>query len=577
MGSSNRLEHLTAMTLDQGVLDRMQDACTFGLVLVADVETPAGFLRISDRHGYVGSTFYKAVTNFPVIRRTLGEWLNPSLELSEISLDISNVDGWLNHLLPGGEDFEGWVNKSITVRLGLRDVAATFFTIFYGFVTDDGGVSRDRIKLTLTARDQFDRLKKKYPSTSLTKTTYPDLEDDLQGVIIPVIYGDYTVEINEAGASVPAFVLNGADVDVLAGTEDVQLIISENDNLLFDTAFVYVQRSDVFWLFDSAEITAGAGNRFFTIAQGGNISATVIDPDTGTPTPETQTYQYQTGDKFWCRVKGKDLGAYSDNMIWIVRDILINHGGVDAGDLAANWTTLRDKASPPESALANIKGRQLRQEPEAVITEALQLLEQVRVEMHIDNDLKWRLRTLHFEDFPDPDTITHVIRNWDIKEGSFKPIMGDEAKTFWNRAKADYNFDPVLNANSRQTPTFRNQNAIDQQGKEISEKPVFPNLYIETDVINQLKEMLKLASAQTEHIDVVLTPRSVKKDLGDFVLVNVQLGATVIENRPAMIRTLGYDGIELPCRLWDFTLLNYPGYTGPAGTVGGYNADIEQE
>jgi hypothetical protein len=70
------------------------------------------------------------------------------------------------------------------------------------------------------------------------------------------------------------------------------------------------------------------------------------------------------------------------------------------------------------------------------------------------------------------------------------------------------------------------------------------------------------------------------KDIGDFIMVDVDIGASVFASVPMMIRDLGYDpsGLKIPVRLWSFQIVPFPGYTpGYSGTVGGYNATITQE
>ena len=578
MATSDRREYLTATMLDQATLDRMQDNCEFGLRMAADIESPDGWLHVSNGHTYVGTRFYQALAEFPTIRRTMGEWLNPALEFSTLELSIGNVDGRFNKYLPGGSHYDGWVGRSVTVRLGLRDVEATYFPIFQGEVTDAGGFRRDQKKITIVARDKFDKFSKEYPATAITREVFPDVEDNLIGTIIPVVYGDWTVALNPGGASIPGIPVNGRHDDVLEGTMNLQVLVSENANTYFDDAHCYVQRSDKFYHLDQANIVVGSGNRSFEIVQGGTATATVKDEETGMPVVETIVYTYEQGDKFWCRVRGKNLGSYSDNAVAIAKDILKTHGGATEDDFHSNWATVRDKAAPAESAIKNIKARVWRQEPVAAMAEASALLEEVRVEVFPDVNLQLKLSPFHFDAFPAPASISYTVRNWDLKRDTFSPKLDE--RNVWNRAKADYNFDPVLNATSQTTPTFRNDQAILQMKREISKKPVFPLLYRAEDVVLQLHEMLKVASSGSEFVDVVLTPRSVKKDLAEFIKINVRFGSTVMENVPAMIREIGYDpaGLAMPMKLWSFQLLPYPGYTpGYPGTYGGFSASITQE
>jgi hypothetical protein len=576
MATSDRREYLTATVLDQDLLDRMQDNLEMKLELVVDVETPAGTIKASDRNKYVAGTFYEALTEFPVVKRSIGEWLEPVIEFSRLTVSVSNVDGRFNQFIAGGANFGGWIGKRVDVKLGLRDVSATYTKIYSGLVTDVGGFQRDRTKITLITRDDFDRVNRNFPSSVFTKGSFPDLEDNFVGVVTPVVYGDWTVglpERNVAGAiavaaSVPVTPVNGANAGVVAGTTALRCIVSANDNVYLDTANVYLKRSDIYYPFDAGDITiVSTGNRIIDIKQVGSGGTTLIDG---------AAYQYTSGDLIYVRCKGKDLGAYDDNLVEQAKDILMTYGGVTGGEIDANWASFRDKASPAESSISTFKSRVWVQEPQPAMQYVLSMLEQVRLEAFLSRELKFKLSSLHFDDFE--ASPTHVVRNWDVEEGTFNPMLDD--RNVWNRARAAYAFDPSRNENAYETAIFRNSPAITQSGKEISKKVVFPNLYEESTVILQLKEMLKLASGYAEFIEITLTPRAVLRDIGDFVSINVNMGSVVFENVPAMIREISYDprGLKIPVKLWSMQMIPFPGYSpGYAGIVGGSTATITQE
>ena len=78
--------------------------------------------------------------------------------------------------------------------MGLRDVSSTFSTVYAGKVTDIAGFKRDRAKLTFNTRDYFDRVNVKFPFSAFTQDVFPDIEDNLIGVVVPIIYGDVSAE-----------------------------------------------------------------------------------------------------------------------------------------------------------------------------------------------------------------------------------------------------------------------------------------------------------------------------------------------------------------------------------------------
>lgn len=571
MSGRDRQRYLTETVLDQEFLDWSHDNLENRLEMVCDIETPSGTIHASDRNKYVGGTFYEALMTFPVIGRTIGEWLAPEIQFSTLTIELSNADGRFNNLLPGGADYDSWVNREIEVNMGLAEQSATYTRIFKGTITDIGGVKRSVKSITLLARDNYDRLSTTFPNQVLTKDAFPDIEDDKAGMVLPVIYGDFTVALEPSPAIVPSFVVNGADPDVIGGPlNNVDCIISENDLSLFDNTKVYLLKNEAYLLVPSSEITnVGAGNKRFEVRQN---TATLWADDNGA----SVAYLYQTGDQFFVRVKGKDLGAYDDNLVAQAKDLLLTYGSVVSGDLDANWDTYRDKATPSQSAIVNIKSRVWRQEKTPLIQFVLSMLEQVRLEAFIDRDQQIRLNSLHFEDFVASPTFT--LKNWDIVKESFSPQL-DERNNF-NRAQGAYDFHPDLNENARATALFRNQASITQISKEISKQIVFPNLYVETDVEAQLTEILRMASSMFEIIDLQATWRSLLQDIGDFVSIDVKIGSAQFEMVPAMIRNIGYDpnGLKIPMRVWAFQMCPFPGYV-PAfpGTVGGYSATIDKE
>lgn len=580
MSTKDRREYLTATTLDQGLLDRCQDNLDNGLEMVVEIQSPTGLIYASDRNKYVGSRFYEALTEFPVIKRSLGEWLAPTIEFSNLQLGLSNVDGRFNEFNPGGASFGGWINKEVQVKMGLRDVESSYTTIYAGNVTDIGGYQRDRMRVTLISRDAFDKVNVQFPTKVFTAASFPNIDPALIGVVLPVIYGDWTTELKRQKLVpsdpsspvddipiVPAFPVNGGAAGVIAGTTSVRLYVSDHDLTFIDDGELHLKRGDAYYKFDAADVSIVSGNRVLDVKQIGNGGTTLVDG---------AGYQYAAGDTFFVPVKGKNLGAYDDNPVWQARDILMTFGGLVSGDFDANWETYRDKASPAESAVSTFKSRIWVQEPQGVMEYALSLLEQVRLEAFVSRERKFKINSLHLDDFVAAPS--YAVRNWDIEAGTFNPKLDD--RNAWNRARASYSFDPSQNAEARETPIYRNSAAITQSGKEISKRLIFPNLYQANAVILQTKEMLKLASGYAEFIEMTLTPRAALKELGDFVSVNVTMGATVLENVPAMIRDIGYDpaGLRIPVRVWSFQMIDFPGYSpGYAGMVGGAGAVITEE
>lgn len=573
MATRDRRPYLTSDVLDQDFLDESQDNLECRLEMVVDIEAPDGStIFASDRNKYRGGTFYEALLNFPPIRKTIGEWLTPTLEFSTITLQLSNVDGRFNKFLQAGADFSDWIGNRVTVRYGLRDVELTYTRIFVGFVTEVKGFGRTQKSIEIQARDRYDTINKTFPRVVFSNDDFPNIEDSNIGVGIPVIYGDWTSNLRNP-AMVPSFVVNGADPDV-DGTNDptrnpVENVVSITALTEFDTSGVYFKSGDLFMNVPAADITVTSGdNNQFTVAQN---ASSWVELDDGS----TEQYQFSQGDSFLVKVKGKNLSGFDENSVEIARDILKDFGDLSAGDFDSNWDSFRDKNTPPQSAIANIKARAWVSEAQGALEYALQILEQVRLEVFVEREtLDLKISALHFENWnPNPD---FTLKNWDVRAGSLKMAIDDA--TNFNRAQADYNFSPDLNQNSFKTPIFRNQASIDAT-KAISKLIVFPNLVVESDVTNQLKEILKLSSSMFEELELDLTWRSILRDIGEIVIFDVNIGSTVFSQVRCMIREIGYTSQgQVPIKLWSLQMTPYPGYEpGNPGTVGGYNATITQE
>lgn len=579
MSSRDRRPYLTETVLDQDFLNRCQDNLTCQLELVVDIEAPDdSFIRASNRNKYVGSVFYEALLNFPVITRSVGDWLQPQIEFSQLELELNNSTGRFSNYLPGGADFASWIGRSVQVRLGLRDVASTYFTIFKGSVSDVGGFSRSTASIRIVARDDFDRLRKSIPVGVFTPDIYPDIEDGNIGLAIPIIYGDWTVAVTERQGSVPAWVINGTN-DNVRGEDDagnpvarnlpVECVISQTVLTEFQTDSVWLKRGSTTYQINAADVfDVTIDKNRFKIKQDGSGGVTLV---------EGATYAFQTGDLFFCKVKGKDLGAYDNNIVAIARDLLQAEGGVLNAELDTTaWDAYRDKASPAESAISTFKARVWLQEPVPLIELVLSLLEQVRVEMYQNRDLKLSLASTHFDEFV--ASPTHMVTNFDLEKGTFKPELDD--LTNFNRVQGEYNFLPDVGKQAYQTKVVRNQAAINQAGKEIYKRIVMPNLYDSAVALSQIKETLKISSSYLEHVQCSLTWRALLLDIGDFVKLNVVIGSTELVDVPCLIRRIGYDpsGLQLQMELWSFQMCPFTGYNpGNAGTVGGQFASLIEE
>jgi hypothetical protein len=471
--------------------------------------------------------------------------------------------------LPGGQDYAPWLNRNVTVKLGLGENGATYFTVFSGRITEVGGMKRSVKTITIVARDIFDSLTEQFPKAVLSNAVFPFLEDSLQGKLAPVIYGDWTTNLDTDPAAIPTFIVNGADPNVSEDEgprQPVDVLVTTLALAYLDVENIYLKKGDAFFKVPSSDVTLlGGGNNRFTVAQ-----------KTPNLWVEDKEYTFASGDAFYVRVKGKDLGLLSDNIVWQARDILTTYGNLANELFDANWLTLTDKAAPSQSAIKFIKSRIYETEAKPVIQYVLSLLEQVRLEAYVSREQKLKLHSLHFEDWQ--VNAAFQLKNWDIVKDTFQPGI-DERNNF-NRARANFNFLPSRNENAAQTPILVNAASVTQIGKAISKQITFPNLYESEAVKAQLREILKISSSLLELGTFSVTWRSALRDIGDIISVNISIGSTVLDTVPVMIRDIGYDpaGLKLPLRVWILALCPFPAYQpGYPGTKGGFSAAITEE
>lgn len=580
MTTVDRRPYETATTLDQDLLDEMADNLVGKIQTVIDVGAPDGStIRVSDRHKYVDGVFYPAlIQNMPEIHKTIGEWLVPGITFSAISISISNVDGRFNKYLPaGGADFADWVGLSVIVRIGLDDIGASYKNIFEGFITEVAGFGRTTKTLEFAARDRYDTINAPFPSGTFSNIEYPNIEDSLIGVVKPLILGDYSIQNNRTPAMIPAFAVNGADPDVDGENDptrlNVQYVISGNVNQNFITSAVYYKVQESYVLVPSADIVNVNGdNNYFEVKQKSLLW--VPSDDQSNPLVE---YEFSSGDEFLVKVKGLDIGGvgFDDNIVAQAKYLIETYGGVAPSEFDANWETYRTKSTPIQSAISTFQSRVWVQDPQGVLEYALQMLEQVRVELFVEReDLNIKLNSLHFEDNdPDPD---YQLRNWDLMRDTLEIHTSDTV--VFNVAQGDYDFNPGIDANNFKTSLYKNQASINDT-KRIEKGVIFPNLVNRTVVDNQLIEILRLSSSAFEVLDLKVTWRSLLLDIGNNIKFDVKIGSTIFDNIICEVRDIGYSSSGVvTLKLWSYAMSPFPGYEpGYPGTVGGYNALIEEE
>lgn len=199
--------------------------------------------RVSNKNIYVEDEngiprFYEArVGKAPSINITLGEWLSPKFEIGDLKIVLNNRDGYFNRWLPQGEDYLQWIGGSVVVKVGYGEKIANYHEVFEGIIPVKQGVTATLEEISVKCYDKFDDDQVSIPTKTFDSTNYPDVDPDAEGKSLPIVYGDWSVEVGDYG-QIPAYCINAREVDPLGYV----FICSENE--LIDIGEVYLHRGD---------------------------------------------------------------------------------------------------------------------------------------------------------------------------------------------------------------------------------------------------------------------------------------------------------------------------------------------
>lgn len=218
------------------------DACypVIELQWIFEIELEPGVLfRLSDKPIYVQDEdgiprYYDPRCEVsPNTHVTIGEWLQPQYEISNLQLTLNNRDGFFNQYLPNGANWRQWSGAKVLLRVGFGEKYSNYMTMFEGFVTEKKGMETTRDSIKIVAYDKLDDSQIPIPPSVYSKDTYPDVQSDYEGNAVPVIYGDWTVNVGDYG-SIVGTCINATD--------------DEADQYLFKISDTELQSIDEIWL-----------------------------------------------------------------------------------------------------------------------------------------------------------------------------------------------------------------------------------------------------------------------------------------------------------------------------------------
>lgn len=532
--------------------------------------------RFGEIPHFVDNDWYEGRAEVSNVKRTLGELLAPSIQFSEGEIKLSNVDGVYNRYMVGGPDYFSFNGAQVIFKIGLRDIGSTYRTVFDGVVKSEGGFQRSVQTFTLSARDVFEDLNRDNPLPQITLADYPDAFSSSLGKIIPMVLGDWEVGFTFAdqenfklkiGAvdfeiknKTPANLHGGITGYYVGGTLATgSFFVFAIGNYTPDNiANCYIKRGDNVLVVDFNPAPVVKAGRFTVQVLGLIDSTNAVVP-----------YVPVDGDIALVSVKIPYAAGQYSNAVRIAQEIITTLGYyAPAGFDTASWDALANKVTPPESAIANIKARLWVGKASAETTPlslALSLLEQVRVEMFVDQNQKLKLTSLHTDSFPSAPT--RRVDQFQVGEQSFA-VKGDD-RTYFNAAESVYAFTPITDKTALITSRRQNTNSVSKSGKFVVKSIECPNLYVESDVINQVDEFVRFYSMGIEYIECDLAWVHLLADIGEFVSFNFTQGSVSFADVPCQIRdkTIEFKTGASKVRMIGFHVFPYGAYVPPNASL----------
>ena len=198
--------------------------------------------RVSNRNIYVQDRdgiprFYEArVDKAPAINVTSGEWLSPNFEIGNLSIVMNNRDGFFNDYLPQGEEYTQWIGGEVKILIGFGEDRKNYFEVFTGIIPHKKGVETSLEDIRVNCYNRYEEDRREIPTLVFDRTNYPFVDTDKIGKVLPLVYGDWTTDLNSEFGDVAAICSNANDDPVISYVWNI------SENALREIGDVYLHR-----------------------------------------------------------------------------------------------------------------------------------------------------------------------------------------------------------------------------------------------------------------------------------------------------------------------------------------------
>lgn len=257
----------------------------------------------------------------------------------------------------------------------------------------------------------------------------------------------------------------------------------------------------------------------------------------------------------------------SDNIGFICRDMLQSYAGKTAFDFDLLWN------ETSRNSLAEYKARVYIDEKVNAINYIFSLLSGFNANAYIRFQ-KYALFQINFQNF---NTVGDLIREGDIKKGTFKPSK--EYNQYFNTALANYKKLPFTGTTTG-SDIYVSPSGVKLAGKEISKTLEMKAVYRRADLDKLLPLFVRLAAAEPEFVSTTLGFRFLFTQPNVFYNINfVNPEYNKVSGRrfamvPAFVRSIQIDlkTMDVDLKLWSLGTTQFGNYN-PGGVIGGGEND----
>jgi len=292
-------------------------------------------LYLSDRDVVINEILYEGrILNVSDHREQINSGFNRKIAFPIVTITLANSDGYFNDSLNNLDKFWSMVEVEIyTVQRGSVFNEATDLR-FKGFIEYSNGIIIKPDTITVKITDFRKKFNKKIPEDVFTKEEFNNLPEDMVNKPIPILFGDWTVDIPNNTRTAEAFVLDSGNQGGTTPT-NIKCIVGrpgDTGNIGFIGNRVMIKHSGSAYNYSQCEVAFDiSGDTTINLSEGTfeidvNSWNRTNDPGTWEGSHNDKVYLFNNKDKFFIQCQGNTDTTLITNPIILIKHILIEYG-----------------------------------------------------------------------------------------------------------------------------------------------------------------------------------------------------------------------------------------------------------